>query len=59
VLEGVFNDEAGGYAQGSWLRSPRFSRHTPFTGAEGALIFVKVGHLGADFLAPGGAGKAP
>jgi len=32
------------------LRSPRWSRHTPFTGAEGALIYVKVGHLGAPFL---------
>jgi hypothetical protein len=33
------------------LRSPRWSRHTPFTGLEGALIYVKVGHLGAEFLA--------
>ena len=47
VLEGVFNDEGGAYEAGTWLRSPRWSRHTPFTGAEGALIYVKVGHLGA------------
>jgi hypothetical protein len=30
---------------GSWIRSPRYSKHAPFTGAEGALIYVKVGHL--------------
>jgi len=51
VLDGVFRDEAGTYPQGSWLRSPRYSRHTPFTGPEGALIYVTVGHLGAEFLA--------
>ena len=53
VLEGVFRDEGGEYAAGSWLRSPRWSRHTPFTGPEGALIYVKVGHLGADLRMPG------
>jgi len=51
VLEGVFSDEGGDYPAGTWLRSPRWSRHTPFTGREGALIYVKVGHLGADSLA--------
>ena len=45
VLEGVFRDEVGTYPAGSWLRSPRWSRHAPFTGAEGAIIYVKVGHL--------------
>lgn len=50
VLEGVFRDEAGDYPAGTWLRSPRWSRHTPYTGAEGALIWVKVGHLGAPFM---------
>jgi anti-sigma factor ChrR (cupin superfamily) len=55
VLEGLFHDEAGDYPALSWLRSPRWSRHTPFTGPEGALIYVKVGHLGAGFLMPGGA----
>lgn len=54
VLEGVFRDEAGDYPAGTWLRSPRWSRHAPHTGAEGALIWVKVGHLGADFLRPPG-----
>jgi anti-sigma factor ChrR (cupin superfamily) len=52
VLDGLFQDEAGDYPAGTWLRSPRWSRHTPFTGAQGALIYVKVGHLGASFLAP-------
>jgi anti-sigma factor ChrR (cupin superfamily) len=52
VLDGLFQDEFGAYPALSWLRSPRWSRHTPFTGVEGALIYVKVGHLGAEFLAP-------
>ena len=52
VLDGLFQDEAGDYPKGCWQRSPRWSRHTPFTGAEGALIYVKVGHLGASFLTP-------
>lgn len=45
VLEGVFRDEHGHYPQGSWLRSPHLSTHTPFTTEEGATIYVKVGHL--------------
>jgi anti-sigma factor ChrR (cupin superfamily) len=52
VLQGLFRDEQGEYPTGTWLRSPRWSRHTPFTGPEGALIYVKVGHLGARFLTP-------
>ncbi len=50
VLDGVFSDEGGDYPRGTWLRSPCWSRHTPFTGAQGALIYVKVGHLGAHSL---------
>jgi anti-sigma factor ChrR (cupin superfamily) len=46
VLEGVFCDEHGVYPTGSWLRSPHLSKHQPFTGPEGALIYVKTGHLG-------------
>lgn len=45
VLEGLFRDEHGEYPAGSWLRSPHLSRHEPFTGEEGALIYVKTGHL--------------
>jgi len=51
VLEGLFRDELGAYPAGTWLRSPRWSRHTPYTAAEGAIIYVKVGHLGAKLLA--------
>lgn len=50
VLQGLFRDEHGTYPAGTWLRSPRWSRHTPWTGEEGATIFVKVGHLGAPYL---------
>ena len=45
VLEGVFHDEFGVYPAGSWIRSPHMSTHTPYTAEEGALIYVKVGHL--------------
>lgn len=45
VLEGVFHDENGAYPRGSWIRSPSYSKHAPFTKDEGALIYVKVGHL--------------
>ena len=45
VLDGIFHDEFGVYPKGSWIRSPRYSKHAPFTGPEGALIYVKVGHL--------------
>jgi len=50
VLEGVFRDEDGEYPAGSWLRNPRWSRHTPYTGAEGALIYVKVGAMDAPLI---------
>jgi len=52
VLQGRFRDEHGEYPVGTWLRNPRWSRHTPFTGAEGALIYVKVGLFGAALLQP-------
>ena len=44
VLEGVFSDEYGTYPQGTWIRSPHGSIHTPFS-EEGCLIYVKTGHL--------------
>lgn len=50
VLEGVICDEFGQYSQGSWLRNPRYSRHTPFTLEQGAIIYVKTGHIGANLL---------
>lgn len=48
VLKGIFYDEHGSYPEGSWIRSPRYSKHAPFTKSEGALIYVKTGHL--DYL---------
>jgi anti-sigma factor ChrR (cupin superfamily) len=47
VLAGVFHDENGEYSAGTWLRSPGASRHTPRTGPEGALLYMKVGAFGA------------
>lgn len=44
VLEGTFQDEHGSYPEGTWLRSPHLSQHTPFSD-EGCLIYVKTGHL--------------
>jgi anti-sigma factor ChrR (cupin superfamily) len=47
VLDGVFEDEYGTYPKGSWLRNPHLSEHDPFIGPDGALIYVKTGHLAA------------
>lgn len=47
VLEGTFQDEHGDYPEGTWIRSPHLSRHTPFSD-EGCLIWVKTGHLPQD-----------
>ncbi|NEO88037.1 MAG: cupin [Spirulina sp. SIO3F2] len=44
VLEGIFADEQGIYPQGTWLRNPSGSVHTPFS-TEGCIIYVKTGHL--------------
>lgn len=44
VLEGTFADEQGIYPQGTWLRNPPDSVHTPFSD-EGCVIYVKTGHL--------------
>ena len=45
VLDGTFYDEQGAYPKGTWLRNPHMSEHTPFTKEDGALIYVKIGHL--------------
>ncbi len=45
VLEGSFSDEFGAYPAGTWLRNPDQSSHSAFTGDEGALLYVKIGHL--------------
>ena len=44
VIDGVFEDEQGTYPQGTWIRNPHGSIHTPFSKA-GCLIYVKTGHL--------------
>lgn len=41
VLSGIFSDESGHHAAGSYLRNPPGSAHTPFSD-EGCLIFVKL-----------------
>ena len=45
VVDGIFYDQFGSYPKGTWIRSPHLSDHKPFTKDEGALIFVKTGHL--------------
>lgn len=44
VVDGVFEDEHGGYPAGTWIRSPHLSRHMPFS-KQGCTILVKTGHL--------------
>lgn len=41
VLEGVFQDEHGDYAAGTYVRNPPTSRHSPGS-APGCTIFVKL-----------------
>jgi anti-sigma factor ChrR (cupin superfamily) len=47
VIEGCFYDEHGAYPAGTWLRYPDQSSHDDFTRDEGALLFLKTGHLPA------------
>ncbi len=44
VLSGTFADEYGTYPQGTWIRNPPGSEHTPYSD-EGCVIYVKTGHL--------------
>jgi len=41
----AFRNEHGEYPAGSLIRNPHNSKHAPYTDDEGALIYVKVGHL--------------
>ncbi len=41
VLSGVFSDENGDFAEGTYVRNPPGSRHGPFT-RDGCVIFVKL-----------------
>ena len=45
VIEGSVSDEYGEYPAGTWLRNPDQSSHNAYTGDEGALLFLKTGHL--------------
>ncbi len=45
VLEGAFFDDSGSYPAGTWVRNPHMSEHAPITKEDGALIYVKTGHL--------------
>ena len=45
VIEGCFCDEYGDYPAGTWLRNPDQSSHNAFTRDEGALLYLKTGHL--------------
>jgi len=45
VVEGCFCDEYGDYPAGTWLRNPDQSSHNAFTRDEGALLYLKTGHL--------------
>lgn len=47
VLEGVFSDETGNYAAGSYMRNPPGSRHTPYS-LEGCVILVKLWQFAPD-----------
>lgn len=45
VLNGTFFDEHDEYPEGTWIRSPHLSEHTPYTKEDGATILAKTGHL--------------
>lgn len=44
VLDGELRDEHGIYPQGTWVRNPHLSVHTPYS-ESGCLIYVRVGGL--------------
>lgn len=44
VLSGEFIDEHSRYPEGTWIRSPHLSTHSPYVEKE-TLILVKTGHL--------------
>ena len=44
VISGEFIDEHGCYPEGTWIRSPHMSEHSPYVEQE-TIILVKVGHL--------------
>lgn len=44
VLDGELEDESGSYSNGTWLRLPAGTRHTPHS-TRGCTLYVKAGHL--------------
>ncbi|MGB5542334.1 MAG: cupin domain-containing protein [Gammaproteobacteria bacterium] len=47
VLEGVFADERGCYPEGTYVRNPPGSTHSPFSD-QGCLLFVKLRQFDSD-----------
>jgi anti-sigma factor ChrR (cupin superfamily) len=45
IVDGLIRDEDGEYPAGSWLRYPDGSAHEVSSGGNGALLYVKSGHL--------------
>jgi anti-sigma factor ChrR (cupin superfamily) len=56
VIQGCFYDQYGAYPAGSWTRYPDQSSHDAFTRDEGALLYLKSGHLPAAGTAPSKSG---
>ncbi len=52
VLDGTLWDEEGEYPAGSWVRNPDGSEHAPYSKSDGALLYVKFGHLGGQIISP-------
>jgi anti-sigma factor ChrR (cupin superfamily) len=48
VLDGIFSDEYGDYPEGTYVRNPIGTAHTPRVGPEGATIFVKLHQFAVD-----------
>jgi len=42
VLAGSFHDDAGDYPDGTYVRNPIGTRHAPWAGPDGAVLFVKL-----------------
>lgn len=51
VLDGVFQDEHGDFPEGSYIRNPPTSSHTPGA-ADGCVIFVKLWQFDPDDRTP-------
>ena len=45
VLDGEIRDEEGVYPAGAWVRYPDGSKHEVTSSQNGALVYVKAGHL--------------